>query len=401
MASAVAVEPMPTAPAARRDFTPVELFALIFVVCTGFSSQMVMPLWIGAIIDDLQLTRTAAGAIASFEFAAVAIVSVFIAVQVHRFNARRTAALGLLLLIVGNLLAAFAQDVTQLTACRIVTGCGKGLVVAVTFSLAAGASNPTRMFALLNGAYALFSTIFYLCVPPFIRMGGAGGAFLMMSGVAVLGALMLVKFPERRMQDSVIRNLRLADVSKFGFVALVALIVLWVGHNAIWTFVERLGTRVDLTVAQIGGVLAYSAFFTIGGPALALVIGTRFGHTVPIVGALLIKCVAVACLVFLASKAAFLVAVPVFLVLALFTVPYVMGILSLADPAGRLAAASSAAMTAGGSLGALVGGVTADAAGYPGLAWVAIGHFLVVIVLMLWMAPRLRNADGAPLSLSH
>jgi len=391
---------LPSTLPAGRDFSALESFALIFVVCTGFSSQMVMPLWIGAIIDALHLSGTAAGSIASTEFAAVAVVSVMVAVQVHRFRARPTAALGLALLIAGNALAAFASSAALLTGCRLLTGIGKGLVVAITFSLAAGASRPTRMFALLNGAYALFSTLFYLLVPPFIRMGGPAGAFLTMAAVAVAGAALLPLFPERRMQDSELRELRLTGIAPFGFVALAALIVLWTGHNAVWTFVERLGTRLDLSTEQVGGVLAYSAFLTIGGPGLALLLGTRWGATPPIIGALLLKCVVVCCLVFVALKPVYLATVPAFLVLALFIVPYVMGLLSAADPAGRLAAASSAAMTAGGSLGALVGGVTADAVGYSGLAWVATGHFAVVLAMMLWITPRVRGL-ATPAVASH
>lgn len=388
--------PAPPPPrATARDFRPIELAALIFVVCTGFSSQMVMPLWIGAIIDDLSLTQSAAGTVASVEFAAVAIVSIIVALQVQRFKALPTVIIGLTLLLLGNLLAAFAETVSTLTAYRIMTGCGKGLVVAIVFSLAAGTTHPTRTFAMLNGAYALFSMIFYLSVPIFIEMSGASGAFLMMAGVAAAGGLMLFWFPDRPMEASELQGLRLRDVPTFGYVALGALIILWIGHNAVWTFVERLGNRVDLSIGQIGMVLSVAAFLTIGGPALARIIDTRWGHTSPIVVATTLKTLAVLALVYVPLAWVYATMVPVFLILALFIVPYVMGILSLADPAGRLAAASSAAMTAGGSLGALVGGWTADSLGFNGLAWVASGHFIVVIVLIVGIAGVLRLRPGA------
>ena len=62
--------------------TPV-LIATIFVVCTAFSSQMLTPLWVGAIIDDYQFTEKTAGRIASIEFITVGIVSLLIAARVH------------------------------------------------------------------------------------------------------------------------------------------------------------------------------------------------------------------------------------------------------------------------------------------------------------------------------
>lgn len=378
-----------------RDFRPLELCALIFIVCTGFSSQMVMPLWIGAIIDDLALTADAAGSVASTEFAAVAIVSLGVAVLVHRLNARLTVILGLALLFAGNFLAAYAESVALLTLFRVITGIGKGLVVAIVFSLAAGTAHPTRAFALLNATYAVFSTAFYLTAPFFIEMGGAKGAFLMMAGVAVIGALFLFWFPNRSMAASEVRNLKIREIPLFGFLALAALIILWTGQASIWTFVERLGTRLDLSVTQIGGVLSVAAFLTIGGPTLARLIDTRFGHTRPILVAVVLMIAVVMALIYLPFASIYMTMVPLFLILSLFTVPYVMGILSVADPAGRLAAASSAAMTAGGSLGALAGGWTIRELGYEGLAFTATGHFLVVIAIIALVAGQIRRRTAA------
>lgn len=379
-----------------RDFRPLELCALIFIVCTGFSSQMVMPLWIGAIIDDLALTADAAGSVASTEFAAVAIVSLGVAVLVHRLNARLTVVIGLALLFAGNFLAAYAESVALLTLFRVITGIGKGLVVAIVFSLAAGTAHPTRAFALLNATYAVFSTVFYLMAPFFIEMGGAKGAFLMMAGVAVVGAFFLFWFPNCSMAASEVRNLKIREIPLFGFLALAALIILWTGQASIWTFVERLGTRLDLSVTEIGGVLSVAAFLTIGGPTLARIIDIRFGHTRPIVVAVLMMIAVVLALIYLPYAAVYATMVPLFLILSLFTVPYVMGILSVADPAGRLAAASSAAMTAGGSLGALVGGWTIRGLGYEGLAFTAVGHFLVVIAIIALVAGQIRRRTTAP-----
>ena len=56
--------------------------------------------------------------------------------------------------------------------------------------------------------------------------------------------------------------------------------------------------------------------------------------------------------------------------------------MSMADPKGRLAAAAGAAMTAGGSLGSYIGGMTLTHAGYSVLSMVAITFFLLVMVLI-------------------
>jgi len=376
-----------------RDFSHLQWCAMLFVVCCGFSSQMVMPLWVGAVIQDLHLSEAAAGRIGSMEFLAVAIVSVLVALRIQSFPTRRTVIGGIALLIAGNVASAFAHGEALLTAARMLCGLGKGFVVAIVFSLAAGSARPTRAFAVLNVVYALFSTFFYLVVPYAIGWGGAAGAFLSMGGVALVGACFMPSFPADRLSASEISGLRLRDIPAFGFLAFAALIILWSGHNMVWTFIERIGVRDGLDVKAIGQVLSLSAFLTIAGPGLARAIDTRLGYGVPMLTAVTLKIATVLLIGYLATATTFTLAVPAFMLLSLFITPYVMGVLSLADPAGRLAAASSAAMTAGSSLGAWLGGVAITAAGPLGISWGATVHFILFTLIVLGIAP-LANRRG-------
>ena len=378
-------------PVERQDFSVLQMAALVFVVCTGFSSQMVMPLWIGAIIDDYGMSRSVAGSIGAAEMAVVAIVSFALAIRVHRFNARSTVLVGLACLICGNLLAAFMTDPVALTAARVLVGCGKGIVVTISFSLAAGTSHPIRAFAVLNACYALFSTAFFLVMPAVIAAGGASGCFAVLSAVSVVSLLAMSRYPERRMQGTDMHRLSLKDIQGYGLIAFAALIVLWIGHNAIWTFVERIGLRLDFTPAGIGQVLSVAAFITICGPSLARLIDTRFGHTQPVLAAISVKIVITLLLVYTSAQWMYAALVPAFLLISLFMLPYFQGILSLADPAGRLAAAASAAMTMGSSLGSLLGGWTADTFDYEGLGWVAATSFVIVIAMMAVITRRLAS----------
>lgn len=375
------------------DFSPLEFGALIWAVCIAFSSQMVMPLWVGAVIDDYGLSKSVVGTIAAVEMAAVAIVSLTMAVQVHRFKPLQAVAIGMGCLLVGNLLSALLQEPYWLALCRIVVGAGKGMVVTICFSLAAGVSHPTRAFAVLNASYALFSTVFFLLVPPVISSGGASAVFFLLAAMVAISAIGLLRLPRRRMQGSDLKALRFRDIENFGFVAFAALVMLWIGHNAIWTFIERLGLRIDLSPIQVGQVLSVAAFVTIGGPFLARLIDTRFGHIGPIAVAMAIKLIVILLLVYTSLPWLYAVLVPTFLFLALFMLPYFMGILSSADPAGRLAAAASAAMTMGSSLGALFGGWTADSTGYLGLGWMAAAYLGLAFLLIILVA---RQLSGRP-----
>lgn len=381
-------------PARGQDFSLLQMIALVFVVCTAFSSQMVMPLWIGAVIDDYNLSRSAAGAIGAAEMAVVAVVSFSMAIQVHRFKAKSTVMIGVACLVCGNLLAAFMQDAPSLTAARVLVGCGKGIIVTISFSLAAGTSHPVRAFAILNASYALFSMAFFMVMPPVIAAGGAKGCFMVLATVSLVSALAMLWYPQRQMRSTDMHRISMRDIHGYGLIAFAALIVLWIGHNAVWTFIERIGLRMQLSPAQVGQVLSLAAFVTIGGPTLARLIDTRFGHTKPVLTAISAKIMITLLLVYCTAQWMYAFLVPAFLLLALFMLPYFMGILSMADPAGRLAAAASAAMTMGSSLGSLIGGWTADHFDYQGLGWLAASNFLIVIVLIALVAGRFAGSNA-------
>src|SRR5690606_34606350 len=137
------------------------------------------------------MTRSVAGTIGAAALAEVVLVSLAMAVRVHRFKARPIILVDLCYLIAGNLLAALMTDPMSLGAARILVGVGKGIVVTISFSLAAGASHPIRAFAILNASYALFSTVFFLTMPAIIATTGAMGCFAALSGVSMISLLAL------------------------------------------------------------------------------------------------------------------------------------------------------------------------------------------------------------------
>ncbi|WP_156842126.1 MFS transporter [Novosphingobium aquimarinum] len=386
--------PDASAPSSRADFSRLEWAALLFVVCCGFSSQMVAPLWISAIITDFGLSAAAAGRVNSFEFMAVAVVSVLVAVNIRRFPTLLTTVVGMVLLLVGNVASAFTPDEMSLTFARVLCGVGKGLVEAVVFSLVAGTSHPTRSFATLNVAYAVFSTFFFFTVPYAIEREGAVGAFHAMGLVALVGTAFLPFFPRQPLSHGELDGFSLRQVPPWGIAAFFVLILLWSGQHGLMAFIERFGDARGMNAREVGQILGLAAFLTIAGPTIARVVETRFGFTPPMLLAITILIGATFVLGHSATRTAFTLAVPLFMLMPLLITPYLMGVLSLADPAGRLSAASSAAMTAGSSMGAWLGGMALTGGGLGVLSWTSIGHFAICALIILVIAP-LATRRGA------
>lgn len=369
------------------DFTRSQWIALLVMVCSAMSSQMVMPLWVGAVIEDFHLSVAAAGRVGSVELMSVAVVSLLMAIRIQAFPTRPTAAVGMILLILGNFLSAQAASEVQLILARMLCGVGKGLVVAIVFGLAAGCAKPTRAFALLNIVYALFSAAFYLTIPLAIKSGGAAGAFFCMGSVAVIGAAFIVGCPAERLVTNNIKGFSLKGVHPFGLFAFVALIILYSALNGIFTFVERFGVRTGIDVTAVGAVLSFSALIQIAAATLARMLDSRIGYGKLIGVALVINAVAMCLIGHVATVPVFMATVPAIMLMSTFISTLMLGIIALADRAGRLSAASSAAMTAGGSFGAWIGGVCFDSYGFVGLTWASLAQLVLFAVIIAGVAP--------------
>lgn len=364
---------------------------MTIVVCTGFSSQMVVPIWIGQVIDHFRVSAAVAGSIASLEFAAVAITSVITATLVGRSPGRLLCTLGTVLLTAGNLVCTFASSLAWLGAARLVCGVGKGLVIAIIFGLAGQYANATRSFAVLNAAYAAFSAAVFLLVPRVVIHFGMAGAFGSMVALSLLGLVFLPGVPEPRRAaqgESWFRSLPL-DVC--GVLAISGLTLMWTAHSSIWSFSERIGVRDGLTLQSIGWVLSVSSVLAIAGPLASRVLEIRRGALLPISGGLAALAVAAIWLCVSRSQVTYALGVPIISIAALFLMPYIQGVLSFVDPTGKLNAGSSAFMTLGGALGPLLGGTLIAQGGFTTLAACAAVLFVIVFGLL---RPAARAHDA-------
>lgn len=365
---------------------------LVLVACTAFTSQMAVPLWVGAVIDSFGFSAETAGTIAAIEFTTVAIASYAVALRIHRFSVRKLCAVGFTLLILANGTSTVLDSAGLLTATRAVAGVGKGLVISAAFGLAGRSTTPARAFALLNAGYTLFAAVTLFTVPFAIEASGAAGVWASLCLATVIGACLLPWIPSARTEEAATAQAPTTNAGTSGLsgvLALLALVVLVGGSSAVWTFIERIGLRTGLSLTDVGMILSIAAIITVIGPALAHWLDTRAGYKVPIIVGVGVKMLIAGILGTVTSAFIFIVTVPFFNAAMLLAVPYLQALMSLADPKGRFAAAAGASMTLGAALGAYIGGVTVTHLGLSYVGTVAVVMLAIVIVLALLSLRRL------------
>ncbi len=369
--------------------------AVIFGTCLGNSGLMLLPFWIGAVVRDLSLGENLVGLIGSVQLTAAAVASLAVSAGIRSLNRRRLAFGAIAVLAIANLGSVYATDVPGLVAARALSGLGEGAVLAVTYAIIAGTGKPDRLFSITQSAMAAFAAIAFFSTPTFIASYGPAGVFGFVAVAAILGAALFAAFPAGAApaRAAAKEPRTRAPVNAASLAALLALAIWIAGFQTFWPYMEGIGRGTGLDLQGVGNILAAGFLISILGPVAAVVLGARFGRTLPLTAALLGLGLTVVVITQASSQFAYGAGAIGTLFLLLVAGPFVMGLLAYLDPVGRLAAAGPAFMNFGAAAGPALGAAALTAGGYPTLGWTCLALYLLAAVLLFGTARR-ADADA-------
>lgn len=369
---------------------------IIAAICFGVvavSSFTIMPLLVGAMIADLDLSAKQAGYVVAAEMAGNGLAALVVSVFIARLNRRLAAAFAVGLLIIGNLAAAVAGDLGTLLATRFVVGISSGTVMATVSAIFAGTRNPERNFSLFFTGNLLFGVIAFLTLPSLILVPwGLSGAYYLLAAVAAVVVVFLLGYlPKERAVAHGNKDSISSLLSTSAIFGLAGLLVYSVAMGALWPFVEQLGVARNLALNHIGFVLSATQFSGICGALLAAWLATRFGRRRPIAAGTVVLLSAMALYLFGMDLASYALASILFYFAFFFTLAYLMGALAVLDRAGRFAVLGVTMQTAGLALGPAIAGETITRSGYAGLIWLAAACLGLSFIFMMFGT---RNSTG-------
>ena len=336
------------------------LAAVVATSSLGYLGSGLSPLFVGSLMNELQIDEAAVGWLGSAELSGFAVGALALAPFAARISRRGAATAGALVAALGFGCAAFASTTGDLAATRIVAGLGCGLTLAAGNAAAAAVEEPDRLFArvlLIQGALGAVS--FFVFPLGLVRWGYSGG-YAILCGSALL-AVPLVQLlplaPDRRDAASGPLPKRF-----HGSMFLLGIAIFYFVDQALWFFNERIGDAVGLSLSSIGIVLGLVSVAGLLGPVLANRIGASRGRMLPMCVGFVLTAVARLGLALADGPVGYVLANLVWTIAILFTVPYLFGLAAALDAGGRWVAAATAA----GNL-AIAGG--------PGVAGALLAEF--------------------------
>jgi predicted MFS family arabinose efflux permease len=368
-----------------------KLLPAIVVGVMGNTGIYLIPLLIGAMVADRGFTDQQAGLVASADLAGYAVMTFVTAMFLIHRNWRRMALVGVSIMFVANVATMFVSAALAFAATRFLSGLGAGILAAIATVSLGQSDKPDRNYGLLFAASLLFGTAGLWGLPLLLDRVGLNGAYAVIALLAVVVGFVSVSLPPGGIRREPAagsaapqRNWVLAGL------VLVSITLFWAQQNALYAYMERIGSAAGLSLQFIGFTLGLANLTGFVGASLVAWLGTRFGRLLPLV---LSTGIQLACLWVLSGvvgSSAYLVAIATVSLAWNIINPIQIGILAGVDSSGRALGLASTVIGIGLAAGPALGAAMLHGKDYSSvLALVAILAVLSIVLVLPAMRARL------------
>lgn len=371
-----------TAPRTDID-NPRSLAAAIWLGIVGSAVLLVLPVFVGTLMEDLGFTSAQAGWIGSADLTGFALASVAAYRMVRRYTWTRIVLVGLALIVAGDLISTALTEFLPLFLVRLcLSGFGAGFVIAVAYTLLGDTKSPERntgiyfSFNVLGGAAGLY------VLPRIVSFSGAEGMFLVLAITAASAVpVAIIWLPRegtaeqytRRNANSYSIYLVLTGIALFNF-----------GIGGVWAFAERIGVDTGLNSVSVGRVLSVTYLVSMAGSAAAAWQADRYGYLRPYLAGMALMCLALVLLMSTAGVGMFILALALINFSWNYSLTYQFSAVFTLDASGRMAVFIILAQSIGLMFGPGIAGLLVGQSGYSetlllGIATAALSAGLFVL----------------------
>ena len=373
---------------------------LIAIVALGAGGELglyILPFVMGALVEQHRQPDWVVSLIVSLQFTCIAISSLSVSFSLPRLNLKTILVITVSLMIAGNIMSVLANSIPVMVFGRGLTGLGEGGTLACAYALGARTLNPDRTFSMIMFFATLFSLFFLITIPYVVESVGVKGIFIVMLAIATcLLPLILGINSDISAPSDIGAELTIRDFSALrgkGLALFAGLVLISMGSESSWIFIERIGQNLGLTLKEISHYAIIALAIGCLGPAIMFLLGNRLGRTVPIICAIVVMAIAVLIQTHPENAFQYVGSLSVTSLMILFLFPFVRAAMSQLDPSGQLAASSAAAFYLGSSLGPALSGqalLWTGAEGYGAIGWFAL---IVLGLALLMIIPVTRYLD--------
>lgn len=331
---------------------------LAFLTTAGIFYINIMPAVVNGLKEGIGFSNQQAGFVSSANLYGAAIGALLAVFLVKKINWQRWCYTLLILLIAIDLSCIVIESPNLMIAIRALHGVIGGLLVGIGFSIISRTVEPDKTFGYLLFVQWGLGGLGIMYLPGLVPDYGTMALFLSLVLFSLVTLLMMpflgaypvpVKSQNEPSQQKVNRTPLI--------LTLVAIFLFQGANMGLFAYVIGLAKVEGLSIDFISTSLAFASWVALLGPFLVILIGTKFGRTIPILTAIMITAVCTWLLHYSESELIYLGANIVIGVAWACVIPYLFGMCSEFDKAGQMAAMGGFASKMGLASGPMVAGL--------------------------------------------
>jgi DHA1 family inner membrane transport protein len=358
---------------------------------TAMLSTMLAPVMVPSLRATFGLSPAAVGAVIAVDAGACAATAIFLGLIASRrqLSYKRIGTIGVLTVVVANFLFSMSSSFAPILFLRAIVGIGEGAALTAAMATLGALPRPEKKIALVLCCASIISSVAIVLTTVLHVAGDARQMFAYLGGITLVAGMGVALLPKVDIKATG-RTSQKARGSRT-LLVLVGGVLLGISASMVWAFAAMVGSQAGLGLPAIAAVVSVAGYCAIVGSGLAGFLGTRFGSIRPAAMAVILECFALFILVVTRRVEAFAIGMCTILLVGMFIRPYFMGIVSMLDRSGGLAATMSGGFRLGGFVGPVLGGISIQFSDNPRIVVMIQILLLPMILLLFWNLGRTRN----------
>ncbi|MCF8068895.1 MAG: MFS transporter [Desulfobacterales bacterium] len=334
---------------------PITIFSAILILIAGNAVFAGLPMILGVLIDVYGYTEQHAGWIASSSLGGSCVAGFLVMILASKVNRKKTMFVGLVMMLLGNLLAAWTTDLIPALLVWFFAGIGKGFCFALGMVIIAGTSNTPRNFGFQYFAIVLFIGLELFFIPTITDAWGYSGIFYVFSAIGLICIPFVTFIPEKYKQsEEEKKQIEGKSYTLPAILGLAAVLIFYAGIGAFWAYIEVIGGNIGLSYEAIGNYLTIGNFLSLTSCLVASWIGDRLGMYRPLTFVLIANTIILSVMGFSMTTFAYIIGIMLFFMFWNVTDIFQAGTISNYDQSGRYTALIPAVMGIGLTIGPAV-----------------------------------------------
>ena len=341
----------------------------------------VQPFFLSVMSEALNLAPDQVGLLASADILGVVLASFSGFWWTRRFSHQALAKLASMSMVLGYLGLFFADTFEAVLSLRFLAGVlGHGIAFSLGTALLCRAPQPDRAIAISVVTQISFSSLLLLALPKVLLATDIETVYWS------LVAIVLVLLPLLKLTNNSIRYAsesgRKATIKPLMMWLLVALVCYQLGLSAIWAFIESIGRERQISLEQMGLMLAVILPVSMLGSIFASMLDVRLGRANPVIIATVTGAIG---LLIIANTTSITLLAAGFLLHQIawnFGIAFVYGAIAQVSDQSGTEILAPGSQSLGTALGPILAGMLASSVNLDAVVWVSIVGMIVGSVVL-------------------